>query len=138
MIAFVDTSVLLRKLLGEPHPLREWKLIAVGYASRLLRAELGRTIDRYRLQGKLDDAHVASLHEEAHAVLRSFSSVVVSEQILERASQPMPTVIGTLDAIHLVSAMEVRSQLKKDVIFATHDEQLSIAARAMNFRVIGV
>ncbi len=41
----------------------------------------------------------------------------------------MPTVVGSLDAIHLVSAMLVRERHDPNVVFATHDRQNAVAAR---------
>ena len=55
----------------------------------------------------------------------------------ERATLPMPTVIGTLDALHLVTALEVRRTLAPKVVFLTHDEQLARAARASGLVVQG-
>lgn len=56
MIAFVDTSVVLRLLLGEPHPLAEWGRFHQAFASRLLPVEIARVLDRYHLGGVLDEA----------------------------------------------------------------------------------
>ncbi len=55
---------------------------------------------------------------------------------LERAAEPFPTLLGSLDAIHLASALLART-LVDDLGFATHDEELATAARAMGFRVLG-
>jgi hypothetical protein len=49
----------------------------------------------------------------------------------------MPTVLGSLDALHLATALAVRAQLHADLSFATHDHQLSNAARAFGFTVHG-
>jgi hypothetical protein len=47
-------------------------------------------------------------------------------------------VIGTLDAIHLASAVTLRDGLNEDLVFATHDRQQAIGARALGFEVIGI
>jgi hypothetical protein len=51
----------------------------------------------------------------------------------------MPTILGTLDSIHLASALEIREATDVPValMFATHDEQLARGARAFGFQVIG-
>ena len=49
----------------------------------------------------------------------------------------MPTTLGTLDAIHLASALVLREEVP-DLVFATHDRQPAIGARALGFEVIGV
>ena len=108
MIALVDTSVILRRLLGEPGQLREWSQIKQGYASRLVPIELGRVIDRYRLLGTIDDAEVVQLHEQSQLALRSLNLVALTDAILDRAASAMPTVLGSLDAIHLATALELK------------------------------
>jgi predicted nucleic acid-binding protein len=137
MRVLVDTSVLLRKLFGEPDPLAEWSRIEEAYASRILLVEVGRVIDRCRLEGKIGDEEVAHLHEEARRVLRSIDVVDLTNTILERAATAMPTVLGSLDALHLVTALELRRSSDKPLAIATHDHQLARAARASGFVVYG-
>jgi hypothetical protein len=45
----------------------------------------------------------------------------------------MPTVVKTLDAIHLASAAAMRERRGTDLLFATHDAQQGTAARALGF-----
>lgn len=137
MIALIDTSVLLRKLFGEPNPLAEWRQIKVAYASRLLLIELGRVIDRCRLAGQIDDEQVAQLSEESNRILRSVEIIALNEAILLRASRPMPTTLGTLDAMHLATALELAPRLKGPLVVATHEAQLARAARASGFVAVG-
>jgi predicted nucleic acid-binding protein len=138
VIAFVDSSVLLRLLLGEPRPLREWRSIRTAYASRILVVEVGRVIDRMRLAGDVSDEEVATLHVELRRVLASIAIVPVTEKILARAQGPMPTALGTLDAIHLACALEVASALEAPPVLATHDAQLARAAQASGLTVCGI
>jgi predicted nucleic acid-binding protein len=57
--------------------------------------------------------------------------------VLARAAQPLPTALGTLDAIHLATALLWKERTGADLVMATHDEALAIAARASGLRVIG-
>jgi predicted nucleic acid-binding protein len=138
MKAFLDTSVILRKLFNEPGPLAEWPTIEQAYASRLVALELGGVIHRYRLQGELDDESTARLFEESRRVLASVEIVALTEPILARAGGPLPTLLCSLDAIHLASALEVQRRLEPALVLATHDEQLGTAARASGLPVVGV
>ena len=138
MNVYLDTSVLARRLFREAGPTVPWKKIEHAYASRLLRIELARVIDRARLTGRIDDDGVVELHESTAALLRSIDQIEVTPSILDRAALPMPTVVGTLDALHLASAIAVRDALEPDLVFATHDAQLARAARATGFKVIGL
>lgn len=56
--------------------------------------------------------------------------------ILDRAAEPFPTSLGSLDAIHLASALIAREQID-DLILATHDTELALAAQAVGFSVHG-
>ncbi len=69
--------------------------------------------------------------------LESFDLIGVDRTILDRAAEPFPTVLGTLDALHLSSALAIRPQVP-DIVFATHDRELAIAATAVGLRVAGV
>lgn len=138
MIAYIDSSVLLRKLFGEPHPLEEWPAIEEAYTSRVLLVEVGRVIDRCRLAGLIDDEEVAQLHLEARQVLRSIDVVGLTEPILVRAGGAMPTSLGTLDAVHLATVLELAATLERPPVLATHDAQLARAARASGLGVAGV
>ena len=57
--------------------------------------------------------------------------------VLARAADPFPTMVGSLDAIHLASALLIRDDFE-DLGFATHDQGLGTAARATGFAVHGV
>ena len=69
-------------------------------------------------------------------IVDRFDLVPVTTGVLERAAQPFPTLIGSLDAIHLASALAVADQYD-GLIFLTHDRGLALAARAMGFEVEG-
>jgi predicted nucleic acid-binding protein len=49
VIAYVDSSVVLRLVLGQPAALREWRTVDRGVASALVEVECLRTLDRLRL-----------------------------------------------------------------------------------------
>ena len=136
MKAYVDTSVLLRIVLAEPRPLREWRSIDLAVSSELIRVEALRTIDRARIRLRLDDAEVAERRGDMQAALAGFHIARIDEMVLERAAEPFPTLLRTLDAIHLATAVLARSQYE-GLVFATHDSELANAARSLGFRVVG-
>jgi predicted nucleic acid-binding protein len=129
--------VVLRKLYGEPEGLAEWPRIREAYASRLLPVELGRVIDRTRLAGDIDDDQVEHLQRESRRLLRSVEVVALSERILARAAGPMPTSLGTLDALHLATALELAAARAPALVVATHDRALARAARASGLPAVG-
>jgi uncharacterized protein len=136
VIAYVDTSVLLRIMLGEPKPLRQWRSVELALCSELIRVEALRTLDRARIALQLGDAELASRRSDMLEALQSFHIVPLGRSVLDRAAEPFPTLLRTLDAIHLATAILARNQYE-DLVLATHDRGLATGARAMGLRVIG-
>lgn len=136
MKAYVDTSVLLRIVLGEPHPLRQWRTIDLAISSELIRIEALRTIDRARIRLGLAETELAERRGDVLEALSAFHVARLDQTVLERAAEPFPTLLGTLDAIHLATAVLARLE-HEDLVFATHDGELATAARSLGFRVVG-
>jgi hypothetical protein len=137
MTAYVDSSVILRKVLAQPRALREWTLIRGGPVSRIAEVECLRTFDRMRVDGLLDDRRVSAARASLYRTLATFEIVELSRTVLSRAAQPTPTSLGTLDAIHLCSAIVWQERTGHSTVFATHDQSLAVAASAYGFRVLG-
>jgi len=134
MDAYVDSSVVLRVILGEPGRLSSWTRIDRGVSSELLRLECLRTIDRARIRLRLEDSVVARYRADVHEACEALTIVPIDTAVLTRASAPFPTLVGSLDAIHLASALLVRDTFD-GLVMATHDAQLAVAARAEGFEV---
>jgi predicted nucleic acid-binding protein len=138
MIAYVDASVLLRVALSQPDALTEWSSLSRGVASALVEVECLRTIDRLRLAKRLDDEQVAERREAVYRLLESLEIVEPSRSVLVRAAQPLPTTLGTLDAIHLATAVMWGEQNGQVLTLATHDQAMALAARSIGMAVVGV
>ena len=138
MIAYVDSSVLLRKALGQPNALPEWRDIERGVSSTLVMTESLRTLDRVRLRVNLSDIDVARRRATILALIDSLELVEIDSSVLDRAAQPMPTELGTLDAIHLASALLWKDAVGVDPVMATHDKALALAAQAHGLKVLGL
>ena len=138
MIAYLDSSVLLRVVLRQPNALKEWRSIKQGVASRLVEVECLRTLDRIRSTVEVEDKIIATRREAIFRLLETLEVVEPTGVVLSRASQPLPTVLGTLDAIHLSTAMLWRERTGTDMVMATHDEALGVAAKASGLRVVGI
>jgi len=134
---YVDSSVLLRIGLNERGALREWRRIERPLASELIRLECRRTIDRARIRERLSDQAVAEQRAAVLGLLDTFDILPLDTVVLERAAEPFPTLLSSLDAIHLATALLARAQVD-DLRFATHDRELATAARAMGFDVLGM
>jgi predicted nucleic acid-binding protein len=71
-------------------------------------------------------------------LLETLEAVEVSRTVLSRAAQSMPVALGTLDAIHLATALLWSERGGSPLVMATHDAALGLAARAVGLRVIGL
>jgi predicted nucleic acid-binding protein len=138
VIAYVDASILLRVALGQPDALPEWRQIDQGVSSALAMTECLRTLDRLRLRAALSDAEVATRRATILALLASLELVEIDSVVLDRAAQPMPTELGTLDAIHLATAILWKDLTQADLVMATHDIALALGAEAHGLRVVGI
>ena len=138
MIAYLDSSVLLRVLLGQPDRLAEWEDVERGVGSALVEVECLRALDRLRLRADLPAEEVAARREAVYRLTAEMEIVEPTWPVLRRAGQPFPTPLGTLDAVHLATALLWRDTRAEELTLATHDRALALAARASGLAVIGV
>ncbi len=137
MIVYVDSSVMLRRLLGQPDTLESWEAIARAIGSELVEVECLRTVDRLRVARLLDEHQLRELRERVLLWTGALEVVPISRPVLSRAAQPMPTALGTLDAIHLATALSWQDRFETELLMATHDQALAVASRAFGLQVIG-
>jgi predicted nucleic acid-binding protein len=123
---YVDTSALGRVLLEEPDKLTIKNALDTFdrvTASHLLRVELRRVGLR---RGLLDRAHI---------LLADISLIPMDDQILTTAETLTPPAVGTLDAIHLATAVRLSEAGELDALM-TYDKQLAEGAREHGIRVL--
>jgi predicted nucleic acid-binding protein len=138
MTVYLDTSIVLRVVLGQSEPLTIWGQWNEACASELLGVEARRILDRLRLDSALDDDQVGTFHGALARIERAIDGIRLSRLVLGRAALPMATPVKTLDALHLASALLWRERRSPDLVFATHDPQQTRAARALGFECVGV
>ena len=81
---------------------------------------------------------VARRRSTVLALIDSLELIEIDSMVLDRAAQPTPTELGTLDAIHLVSSLLWRQAVGADIVMATHDRALGLAAQAHGLKVLGI
>jgi predicted nucleic acid-binding protein len=135
MKVYMDSSVVLRWVLRQPGALENWLDWEFVLTSELLDVEVRRSFDRLRVQGKLDDQQVAEHLSAANSLISSFERAPVSRMVLRRAASPFPTALGTLDAIHLATALLWIEEQGEPLTLLTHDAELALAARASGLEV---
>lgn len=137
MRVYFDSSVVLRVVLGERGRLKEWSRTSDAVTSEITRVECLRALDRLRLEGGMADRELTRRRSTALTLLSGFEQVRLNRAVLERAADPFPIRIRTLDALHVASALLVRTRFPA-LRFATHDVDLGAVARAEGLTVLGV
>ncbi len=137
MTAYLDTSALLRLILREPGALEALRSQDALVSSELIAVESLRTIDRLRLQGALSAKEAALRRSAVTEWLEALDLVLLQRSVLARASEPFPTPLGTLDALHLATALVWQDRMRRPLVMATHDVGLALAARSFGLEVVG-
>ena len=137
MIAYIDSSIIMRRLLGQANVLAEFSKIERPIASKILKVEGLRTLDRLRTRGLLTETEFIRSAEEFRESIEAIEWIEISDTVLDRVGGNFAVPLGTLDAIHLVSALLWREHTKIDLHFLTHDELLGKGARSLGFHVSG-
>jgi hypothetical protein len=90
-----------------------------------------------RLQGALSTPDAAARRAVIGEWLEAVDLVLLQRPVLARASEPFPTPLGTLDAVHLATMLVWRDRMQRALTLATHDEGLALAARSFGIDVLG-
>lgn len=136
MITYLDSSVLLRVVLGEPGRLTAWDTVDQAVTSELAEVECLRTLDRLRQRGQLTDGEVSAARRTVLQLLEAVELIALGPAVLSRAADPFPTSLDTLDALHLATALLWRAARAESVVLATHDAELALAAAACGPEVL--
>ncbi len=136
-VVYIDTSAFLRVVLREAGALPDLRDFERWVSSELLVVESLRTVDRLRVQGALDVTAATTVRADIAEWVEAVDLVRLRAPILSRASDPMPVGLGTLDAIHLASALAWRDRSGAALTVATHDAALALAARSFGLVVVG-
>jgi hypothetical protein len=109
-------------LLVEPRRPAESFWDEVLISSRLIEYEVWNRIHHHRL--------AAEVGETARALLGRVNFFELSPLIVERALDPFPVAVRTLDALHLATAHYAREQ-GAEMRLASYDSRMIAAARAI-------
>ncbi|HEX5233294.1 MAG TPA: PIN domain-containing protein [Bradyrhizobium sp.] len=123
---YLDSSVALAYLLAEDRFPSELPWDQPLVSSRLLECEVWNRVNAHQLQNSHGDA--------VRNLIGRVAMIEMVGPVLERALQPFPVPVRTLDAIHLSALEFVRAQ-KQNVQLASYDERLLSAARLLGIAV---
>jgi hypothetical protein len=105
-------------------------------SSDLLIIECQRVLQRERMAGHLDDTGYSEFVMLLEALLDRLSIIEMGPAVKRRAAGPFATVIGTLDAIHLASALLWEgAEAGSEFVILTYNVQLALCARSLGVRV---
>jgi predicted nucleic acid-binding protein len=139
---YVDASVLLRVVLDEPNPLPEWDALEDPVTSVLAEVEALPTIDRaarkatHPRRKPLTEDLANAARVRLHEVLEMFARIELEPAMLAQAGR-LAGPLGTLDALHLATALTWQDRTGITATMATHDPELAAAAARLGLRVIG-
>jgi predicted nucleic acid-binding protein len=134
VIAFVDTSVALRYVLEGDISLHQAFAATVTACSELLWIESMRVVQRLRLDGALSDRTLAEAVARIVECYAGFRVYLLDDEIKRVAAGPFPTVIGTLDALHLACALRCAKRYPEEALLVySYDRQMNLCARALGF-----
>jgi len=135
---YAESSAVLAWLLGEEsgHSVREvLRHAELVMASDLTLVECDRVLIRAVTTGEIDEAAAADRRAHLNAAASHWNLWRVSPDIVERARYPFPTEpVRTLDAIHLASALAVRSAIP-GVALLSLDDRIRRAGKQLGFRL---
>ena len=87
MIVYLDSSFVIRRLLGVGKPAEFWGKWEKAYASTLMRTECYRIANNLRLAGKLDDAGRARLGAWIEMVCSAVTQIPLTDNVMKRAAE---------------------------------------------------
>ena len=138
MNVYAESSAVLAWLLGEGDGRRVREVLRSAelvMASDLVLLECDRVLIRTVTLREIDEATAADRHAHLNAAAAHWHLWRVTSDIVERARRPFPAEpIRTLDAIHLASALAVRSAVPS-VELLSLDNRIRRAAKQLGFRL---
>lgn len=134
MTCYIDSSAVLRILLNSKGAFKDLEIYKTIGSSELLLIECNRVIDRYRMENILADEEIAILKENLKIFTDGMYIIEINQAVKTRAAESFPSIVGTLDAIHLATMLLWRD-INPDMILITHDKQMAICARALGIKV---
>jgi len=133
MTVYLDSTFVMRRLLGIGKPVDFWGKWDTAYASTLMRSECFRAANMLRLNGKIDDEGRARLGSWIESVCSTVVQVPVTDAIVNRAAGAFPVAVGTLQAIHLATMQELEAVHGVKCELASADKGLVQAAKSLGF-----
>jgi predicted nucleic acid-binding protein len=135
---YAESSAVLAWLLGEVAATRVREVLRraeLVFASDLVLIECDRVLIRAVALGEIDEVAAADRRGHLNAAAAHWHMYRVSSSIVERARRAFPAEpVRTLDAIHLATALAVRSTIP-GVELLSLDDRIRRAGEQLGFRL---
>ena len=136
MVAYLDSSVVLRHVLKGDNALRHAMQCDSAISSELLEIECRRVLHRCRMQAELDDERFIIALDRLATVLAGIDLLHLGAAVKHRAMESFPTTLKTPAALHLASAVVWSGHNPgNQLLVYSHDNQFNNCAKALGFLV---
>lgn len=124
---YLDSSAITKVLVEEPNSAALQRWLELRPHSARASSEIA-SVEVIRACRRVSPA----LADEAELLLADWDLIFLDQSIIHRAARVDPPHLRSLDAVHLTSALSVKSDL---TAFVTYDRKLGSAARAAGLAV---
>jgi predicted nucleic acid-binding protein len=132
MIAYLDSSIVLRYLLAGDETIKHALAFPSAVSSELLDIECRRVFFRCRMAGELDDSGYMEALSRFDALSDGLDLVELSRPVRKRAREAFPLAVRTLDALHLSTALLLAAENEEaSVQVFSHDRAMNLCAKAL-------
>ncbi len=134
MVAYLDSSVVLRYVLKGDPAIRHALACETILSSELLEIECRRVLQQCRMVGELSDTTYVTAVKRLDALLAGIGLLSLSPAVKKRAMDAFPVVVKTLDALHLATAIVFSAKQSSDTLLMfSHDEAMNRCAVVLGF-----
>ena len=109
MTVYLDSTFVIRHLLGVGKTADYWGKWEKAYASELLRVECFRAADRLRLEGKIDDAGRSRLGSWIETVCETVTQIPVTASVMRLGGRT--TIVTGRSSEGVSGSLEERAML---------------------------
>ena len=96
--------------------------------------ECRRVIQRYRMEGQLDDNDLVVAMERLDKIIRGLSLIAMTVGVKKRAMGAFPVSVKMLDALHLASAISFFDSAPEETLLVfSHDLTMNRCANILGF-----
>lgn len=133
---YLDSSAVLRWLLKDSNALKDFGQWKHAGSSFLLEVECIRTLDRLRMENRIDAGLYADLLAQLNEFSRSLELFHIDARVINQAKSQFVAPVKTLDAIHIATAQLWQDELSETVLLISHDQKMNLIAKSLGLKTL--